>query len=319
MKNTSIIYKFFTQPLSAETLGLFRIAIGGFAMVQLLVLLPDWMWLYGPKGMLPWEVSDALSTSEMPSMTAILRALAPLHIKPAQVVYLVTTVYFLSLAGLIVGYKTRLMGAVAWLMHLVLNTTGHFTAYGVETFTHISLFYCMALPVGAGLSLDNKRKPANIPPYLVTLSIRVIQLHLCIMYMASGLEKAMGAQWWNGEAVWIALQQDQFHQVDTGWMATVPLLPKILCWGTLLVEACYPLGMLWNKTKKFWLVGILSMHLFIALFLGLHLFGALMILLNASIFVKEAFPAIFSLPKNFSWGKKLDYDNSEVGEVFQPS
>src|SRR5687767_13294277 len=107
MKNTSIIHKFFTQPLSAETLGLFRIAVGGFAMVQLLVLLPDWMWLYGPKGILPWEVSDALSTSEMPSLTTILRAFAHLNIniKPAQVVYLVTAVYFLSLAGLIAGYK----------------------------------------------------------------------------------------------------------------------------------------------------------------------------------------------------------------------
>src|SRR5687767_1259022 len=140
MKNTSIIHKFFTQPLSAETLGLFRIAVGIFAMVQLLVLLPDWMWLYGPKGLLPWEVSDALSTSEMPSMTIILLALAPLNIKPAHVVYLVTTVYFLSLAGLIAGYKTRVMGLLAWLAHLMLNTTGHFTAYGVETFTHISLF-----------------------------------------------------------------------------------------------------------------------------------------------------------------------------------
>jgi hypothetical protein len=319
MKNISFIHKFFTQQLSAETLGLFRIAVGGFAMVQLLVLLPDWMWLYGPKGILPWEVSDALSTSEMPSMTWVLRALTPLNIKPAQVVYLVTTVYFISLAGLIAGYKTRLMGTLAWLAHLMLNTTGHFTAYGVETFTHISLFYCMALPVGAALSIDNKRKPSTIPTYLLTLSIRVIQLHLCIMYMASGLEKAMGAQWWNGEAVWIALQQDQFHQVDTGWMAGVPLLPKILCLGTLLVETCYPVGMLWNKTRKFWLVGILSMHLFIALFLGLHLFGALMLLLNASLFVKEAFPSVFSLRKNFSWGKKLQYDRNQVAEVFQPS
>jgi hypothetical protein len=61
------------------------------------------------------------------------------------------------------------------------------------------------------------------------------------------------------------------------------------------------------------------MHLFIALFLGLHLFGALMLLLNASLFVNEAFPSLLSVPKKFSWGKKLHYNTNQVGEVFQPS
>src|SRR5206468_8546900 len=107
---------------------------------------------------------------------------------------------------------------------------------------------------------------------------------LCIMYMASGLEKAMGSQWWNGEAIWIALQQDQFHQVNIDWMANVPFVAKLLCWGTLLVETCYPLAMLWTRTRKYWLAAIVMMHLGIAIFLGLHLFGSLMILLNLSAF-----------------------------------
>src|SRR4051812_45558458 len=223
MKNIfSSIHVFFTKPMPADTLGIFRIAISAFALIQFFVLLPDWAWIYGPKGLLPWEVSEALSTNHMPALSDVLSKLGFLHLTPNGVLYAVTTIYFLSLAGLLVGYKTRLMGCLAWITHLMLNTTGHFTAYGVETFAHISLFYCMVLPVGAAFSLDVRTKPSSIAPQMITLSIRVIQLHLAMMYMASGLEKSMGGQWWNGEAVWIALQQDQFHQINTGWMAAVP-------------------------------------------------------------------------------------------------
>ena len=319
MKNISFFHKFFFQQLSAETLGLFRIAVSGFALVQLLVLLPDWMWLYGPHGILPWEVSEALATNDMPSLPDIFKLLSPLKVSPVAVVYLVTAIYFLSLAGLVVGYKTKVMGILAWLTHLVLNTTGHFTAYGVETFTHISLFYCMVLPVGIAWSLDSLTNTSKLSPHLVTLSIRMVQLHLCIMYLASGVEKAMGEQWWSGEAIWIALQQDQFSQVDTGWMSGIPLLPKILCWSTLIIEMGYPVGMLWKKTRKYWLIGIVSMHLFIAVFLGLHLFGGLMILLNVAAFSHQAIPSLFTSRRKYIWGKKLEYHVSKVSEVFQPS
>jgi len=292
-KIAASIANFFCKPVSAKSLGIFRIATGVFALVQLLVLLPDWMLFYGSHGILSWEISDALSTRNTPGISTVASVLAHVGISSETTVYILTATYFFSLIGLVAGYKTRLMGAVAWLIHLILNTTGHFTAYGVETFAHIALFYCMVLPVGVSLSIDAYKKPVTIPPYLITLSVRVIQLHLCIMYLASGLEKAMGSQWWNGEAIWIAMQQDQFHKVNINWMANAPLVPKLLCIGTLVTEILYPFGMMWKNTKKLWLIAIVGMHLYIAVFLGLHLFGALMILLNFSAFGEHCFPGIF--------------------------
>ena len=298
MKNIfSSIQDFFTKPVGGETLGLFRIFVSGFALIQFIVLLPDWMWLYGPKGLLPWEITDALSTTNTPTLSGASKLLSTLGISVNGTVYTIAGIYFVSLIGLLIGYKTRIVAIAAWLTHLTINTTGHFTAYGVETFTHISLFYCMVLPVGIKWSVDANRRDVRdrVSTYLITLSVRVIQLHLCIMYFASGMEKAMGSQWWNGEAIWIALQQDQFHQFNTNWMASVPIIPKIICWGTLIVETLYPIGMLWSKSKKFWLIGIVSMHLGIAIFLGLYLFGGLMMLLNIAVFGKHCFPNLFSV------------------------
>lgn len=283
---------FFKQE-APETLAWFRIAVSAFALIQFFVLLPDWLWFYGSAGLLPWEISEVLNTSGTPSLLMLSNLLAHIHISPGTTVYIVTITYVVSLAGLLVGFKTRVMGITAWLMHLMLNTTGHLTAYGVETFLHIALFYCAVLPVGFCFSIDARNRPKQIPGYLVTLSVRLIQLHLCIMYLACGIEKSLGEQWWNGEAVWMALQQDQFHQVDTGWIANVPIIPKMLCWGTLIVETFYPFGMFFNKTKKIWLFSIISMHAFIAVFLGLQLFGALMILLNFTAFGNYSFSGLF--------------------------
>ncbi len=284
----------FLKPEAAETLGFFRIVISAFALVQLFVLLPDWKWLYGPKGLIPWEISEALNTNGTPSVLFLSNLLDYFHIAPDTTLYIVTIFYFIALTGLLVGFKTRLMGIAAWLLHTMLNTTAHFTAYGVETFLHIALFYCAVLPVGCTLSIDTHKKQITIPSYLITLSVRIIQLHLCIMYLSCGIEKSMGAQWWNGEAIWIALQQDQFHQVNTGWMAQIPIVPKLLCWGTLLIETLYPIGIFYTKTKKVWLISIISMHTFIAIFLGLQLFGSLMILFNLSAFGNYCFPGLFS-------------------------
>ena len=297
MQNNQVVKSkitvFFTEPLSAQTLGFFRICVAVFCLVQLLVLLPDWLWLYGPDGLIPWQLSDAVSFRNTPGLSGLTRLLQPLGAGPVQVLWLITMLYFFSLIMLIIGWKSQWMGAIAWITHLLLNTTGHFTAYGVETFTHIALFYCMVVPVGAAWSLD-ARKGFTVAPHLLTLSIRVIQLHLCIMYLASGLEKAMGTQWWDGNAIWIALQQDQFHHFNVDWMASFPIIPQMLCIGTLVVETLFPAGMLWNKTRKFWLPAILLMHLGIALFLGLQLFGALMFLLNLSIFGTDSLRRLFS-------------------------
>ncbi len=278
------IRQYFFQQVPPETLAFFRIAISAFALIQIMVLLPDWMWLYGPDGMIPWELSEPLSTNQMPTLGNVHSLLSWTHISASGVLYLVTVTYILSLIGLLMGYKTHLMGFLAMLMQSLINTTGHFTAYGVETFLHIALFYCMVLPVGVKWSVDSRNKISKIPGYLVTLSVRLIQLHLCIMYLSCGFEKACGIQWWNGDAIWIAMQQDQFHKINIDWMAQFPLLPKMLCWSTIMIEGLYPLGMLWKKSRKFWIISIISMHAFIAIFLGLQLFGLLMILMNVSVF-----------------------------------
>jgi hypothetical protein len=158
-------------------------------------------------------------------------------------------------------------------------------AYGVETFMHIALFYCIIMPVGDVFSWDHSFS-RNTPPANEwnTLSIRVLQLHLCIVYVASGAEKAMGIQWWNGEAIWQTLMQGQFARFDMRWIAAYPLLAKVIGWSTLLLETGYPFFIWWRHTRPYGYAGIVMLHAGIAIFMGLQLFSCIMIIFNTAAF-----------------------------------
>jgi hypothetical protein len=59
-------------------------------------------------------------------------------------------------------------------------------------------------------------------------------------------------------------------------------------WFTMAVETGYCVAMWVPRLRVVWMAGIIVLHLGIALFLGLRLFGVIMILLTISAFGYEA-------------------------------
>src|SRR5262249_28227711 len=159
--------------------------------------------LYGTLGIVQRPIADAAVWEVLPRAGWLVDALAPWGVGEEPCVHGLFLAYVLSLAGLLLGWHTRWAAVVAWLTHLTLKTSSHVSAYGVYEFAHISLFYCVWMPVGHALSLDRRqgRVSGEASPG-ARLALRVLQLHLCIVYLASGIEKATGEQWRNGEAVW---------------------------------------------------------------------------------------------------------------------
>jgi len=45
--------------------------------------------------------------------------------------------------ALLVGYRSRPAAVIAWFSHTALMTSGYLTTYGVDSFAHIGLFYCV--------------------------------------------------------------------------------------------------------------------------------------------------------------------------------
>ena len=199
-------------------------------------------------------------------------------------------IYIAVATGLLLGWYTRVWAFLTWFCHYIIMSTIPSFVYGVDIFLHIALFYLMIMPCNKALSLDLWFGRLNaLPTWGVTLSLRVLQVHLCLVYLSSGYEKVLAPDWWDGNVLWRSLVQPDFRQMDFNWLARYPWLPMLLSWFTMLIETGYCIGMWIPKLRVFWLLGIISLHIGIALFLGLWLFGTIMILLSVAAFGFDAY------------------------------
>ncbi|WP_312789855.1 hypothetical protein [Sphingobacterium sp.] len=107
------------------------------------------------------------------------------------------------------------------------------------------------------------------------------RLQLTAIYFFAGLGKAVGPTWWNGEAVWKAIQQPltpplfkvplSAHRYEYLWIGLGIL--------TIIIELGYPLT--WTKRFGLFFTNcIILMHIGIALTMGLIHFSSLMIWYN---------------------------------------
>jgi hypothetical protein len=277
--------RFFLAPSTAEPLAFFRIGIALLGLVQGGWLAGNIALLYGPEGLVPWSISSGIVDPYLPQLSWLRPLAAVTGVAADSWVYILMCTYLASLTALLFGKYTRYAAFVAWALQFTFINTGFMGAYGVETFMHIALFYCIIMPVGAVFSWDTmSRHTRPAENEWNTLSIRVLQLHLCLVYVASGAEKAMGIQWWNGEAIWQTMMQGQFARFDMRWMASYPLLAKVIGWSTLLLETGYPFFIWWRRSRPYGYLAIVLLHTGIAIFMGLQLFSAIMIIFNTAAF-----------------------------------
>lgn len=244
--------------------------------------------LYGEHGLLPWQIGDYVAYPMLPRLSAIAHYLTYLHLSSDSSVFLIFGVYVLSLFCLLLGLETRLAALSSWFLHLAFIATSYTSVYGVDVFTNIALFYCFVGPSGHCHSLDNRLRKRSYAALRATLWLRTLQIHLCLVYLSAAIEKSRGRDWWTGESIWRAVMQPQFGGiVSFQWLAHFPVFAVLAGWSTLLVEGLYCILIWIPKMRPIWLCAIIALHLGIGLFMGLHLFAAIMIVLSVSAFGSE--------------------------------
>lgn len=280
---------FVSAPVSAEPLGVFRIGVALLLLLQAWSLADHLPLLFGDRGLAPWSLGGPMASRWVPRLGTVVPLLQQWGLSAKVIIAGLASVYAMGLVGLLLGWRTRVCAVGAWVLHTVLVSSGSLLVYGLETFAHISLFYCAVMPVGAAFSLDRRAgRVSGEPSPAITLSLRVLQLHLCIMYFMTGFEKSLGAPWQSGEALWKILMQPQYSRYDFSWLASVPWLVKALSWGTLVVEVGYPFFIWPRRTRPFWVLLTLGLHAGIALFMGLWMFGGIMGVLTFAAFGWES-------------------------------
>src|SRR5262249_50709428 len=102
------------------------------------------------------------------------------------------------------------------------------------------------------------------PTLSANLALRLIQLHLVLIYGMAGLAKLQGPSWWNGMALWGAMTAGEFVVLDLAPLAAWPLLVNFLTHASLALELLYPVLIWIGIVRPLILTGVLALHLGIA-------------------------------------------------------
>jgi hypothetical protein len=283
-------------PLLFFRMGLSLICFGKF-----FVLYSNYLNFYGQYGLIQWTISKLSNYSFLPHIGDLALLLSKyLHLSPDRSAELVLQLFFCTCLFLFLGLFTRLASILCFFLHLTFINTGNGMIYGVDVFTQISLFYAMFFPLSSVCSLDAVIGISKVKEKSVAagISIRVIQIQLCIVYLSTGIEKCLGEQWLNGEAIWRTLMMPVFKNYNFYWIAGFPHIPYFLGIIVLIIELGYTFFMWRKNIRVLWLFLIISLHFNIGLLMGMWYFAFIMIFLSVFAFGDDVISDINSYRRN---------------------
>lgn len=280
--------RFWFESVDPATLCLLRLLTGGMLFYTHLVWSLDLQAFLGPEGWLPVEYIREIQGEQWSVWSVFFWIEQPWLLWCMHIVALV--VFFC----LMIGLFSRTMAIAAFLLavsyaHRV--SPGAF--FGLDKTNCMLALYLMLGPCGARYSVDSLRRARRgvstvVPPSTsANLAIRLLQIHLCIVYFFSGLAKYTGENWHAGTAVWWALANYEYQSIDMTWLASHPVLIALASHVTVFWELTYG-ALVWNRfTRPLVLWMAVFIHGGIALFMGMITFGVAMIIANLSFLSPE--------------------------------
>ncbi len=279
------IEHFFFKPAYAGPLAIFRMGVALVLLWQVILMRKSFLYFFSHFGFVQSDISSQLADSGVPRFDWIISYFSQMGFGESGILSFLGILYITSLLFLLSGLFTRHAAFLAWFLHWSFTNTGYSGSYGADMYAHFFLFYLIWLPSHEAWSLDVLLgRIGSRPSYQARLGLRIVQLHMCISYLVSGLEKATGELWYNGEIIWRALNTPGYTITDFSWLANVPALAMVIGWGVLIIEIFYCIFVWPKKTRMCWVVATCSLHLGIAVFLKLPVFGVLMCVPTFALF-----------------------------------
>ena len=131
-------------------------------------------------------------------------------------------------------------------------------------------------------------RPADPQPSVAAnIAVRLIQLHMCVIYLFGGIGKMRGELWWDGSACWFAIANYEYQSFDLTWLVRYPFLIAFATHITVFWETFYPFLVWSRRTRPIALALAVMVHGGIALFLGMPTFGIAMIIGNLAFLLPK--------------------------------
>ncbi|QDT08999.1 HTTM domain-containing protein [Stieleria marina] len=287
--------RFWFTPRQPHVLGLLRIFTGAMLLYCHLVLasqltsfLGDTAWINNDTAM---QLHDGAFGIADAGHSYLWYLDSPSLLWSHQVLTILVTASFM------IGLLTRITGPAAWFLQLMYihRLTG--ALFGLDQIVTYTVMYLMFTPCGSTFSVDTwiRKKflnkissspkldwlfPDVRPSVVANVATRLLQIHLCVIYLFGGLAKARGDSWWDGTAVWYAIGNYEYQSIDMTWLGAYPRIIAALSNITLFWEVFY-CALIWPRLTRPIVLGLaIAVHGGIALFLGMATFGLMMVAAN---------------------------------------
>lgn len=194
------------------------------------------------------------------------------------------------LALFTVGLWTRVTSVLALFVTISYAYRVPAATFGLDQINAMLTLYLAIGPSGAALSVDRWRAvrrglaPAGRPGPSAgaNLALRLMSVHMCVIYFFAGISKLQGEAWWNGEAMWRAFANYEYQSMDMTWMAWHPRLMELATHVSVAWELTF-WALVWRpRLKPLMLAGAVVLHVGIGACLGMWTFGLIMLVGNAS-------------------------------------
>jgi hypothetical protein len=200
------------------------------------------------------------------------------------------------LAMFTLGLFTRVTSVLSLVIAISYGYRTPTALFGLDQINALLTMYLCLGPCGAALSLDRLirrwRKGELSPPrpsVASNVSLRLIQLHMCVIYFFAGVAKLRGYAWSDGTAMWLSLANLEYtsQSFDMTWMARHPRLIDVMTHVTVLWELSFCL-LIWRPLLRPVVLAVgVVLHLGIGAFLGMWTFGLIMLVGCASFLPPE--------------------------------
>jgi hypothetical protein len=299
--------EFWFTPTSPSTLSAIRVLAGMMLLYTHLVWSFNLTGFFGENGYLPQQLVHDINVvgndPDGPNGPApAAERLRLSHFNYVHSPKLMWTIHIVALSVfflLTIGLFSRTMALLAYLFAVSYASRITPGAYfGLDKVNCMLALYLIFGPCGARYSIDRlwrlRRGNTDVPPSsTANLAIRLIQVHMCIIYLFSGIGKLQGEQWFTGEASWLSFALTEYQSLDMTWMATHPWLLNLMTYVTVFWELSY-CALVWPALTRPWvLLMAIFVHGGIVLFLGMPTFGLVMLIGNLAFVSPKTVRKVF--------------------------
>jgi predicted DCC family thiol-disulfide oxidoreductase YuxK len=306
--------RFWFQERPTSPLELARIGIGAALLLHYGMATPYLFDFWGDPGWMPRDlalenIDDAWTQSVFFYFTA------PWQLTAFHVLFLLCCTAFM------LGWRTSWVKWIVLIGQISYDHRNPILIYGVDKILASLLFILCLAPIGRALSLDRVRavravKRSNLeampPPYAspwVGACTRLMQIQMAALFLASGLEKVRGDDWWNGDAVWMVFTNNElYNRVVLDVLASQYWLVNVATYSTVLIELAYPFLIWQRRTRPYLLAAAIFLHLQFATLMSMPYFSFVMIMGHMSFVRPEWLTRLGEVWKRKIGAMEMVYD-----------